>query len=426
MSHTVESVNGCTKRIKFTFESLDLTNEIKAALNKKRSETNLKGFRKGKAPVEMVEKMYRQEVEGDALNRFVQSQLYKVLVDEDIKMVGYPAFENMNYESGKSVSFEAVVEFFPELKLKDMSKLSFKKESVEITDEEVESVKNNYLNSKSQMQEIKDTNVELKKGMFAVMNFEGVKEDGERPANMKGEEFVLEIGSGQFIPGFEEGMIGMKKGEKRNVALTFPSDYHAKDLQNGKVTFEVELLEIKEKQIPDLSDDLAKEFGFESAEDFMRKNRERLVTQKERQSKEKLNQEILEKLIEQNSFEIPNALLNQQEDHLKADLSQTLKQQGLNEKMMEEYFEKWQDDIKKKAEFQVRSGLILDQLARNYGIQVGETDLETKIEETAKNTGIDKEQVRKYYSSEQLKKNLMYAIREEKTFDQLLQQIKIN
>ena len=282
MSYKVEDVNGCTKKIVFNFETLDLTTEIKAELTKKQKTVNMKGFRKGKAPLAMVEKLYGPQLEFEALNQFVQNRLIEAMTKEELNPVGQPNFEDMKYDAGKSVSFNAIVEVFPEVELKDMSKLSFKKEKVEVKEEDVEGIKNNYLSSKAEMTEVTDEKATLAKGHTAIMNFQGTTPDGEKPESMKGEEFLLEIGSGQFIPGFEEGMMGMKKGEKKVLDLTFPEEYCSEELKGAKVKFDVELLEIKEKKLPEFNDELAKEFGFESVADFNTKNKENLVQQKER------------------------------------------------------------------------------------------------------------------------------------------------
>jgi trigger factor len=426
MSYTVKNVNGCTKKLEFNFATLDLSKEIKAAVVRKQSTTNVKGFRKGKAPLSMVEQVYGPQIESDALNSFVQNQLFEAVTKEKIKTVGYPAFENVKYEAGKSVSFDAVVETFPEIKLADYSSYSFKKENSDVTADDLDKVTKNYLGSKAEMTEVADAKTKLAKGHFAVFNFEGVKADGERPENMKGSEYLLEIGSGQFIPGFEDGMIGLKKGDKKNIELTFPADYHAAELQNAKVTFEVELLEVKEKKFPELNDELAKEFGYESAADFNEKNKKNLIAQKQRQADEKLHQEILEKLVKDNKFDIPASLVQNQEKYLQEDLAKNLKSQGFNETMVAEYFNRWKADITTKAEFQVRSGLILDHLAQDFKIETSDADFNKKIEESAKTAGIDVETVKKYYSSnEQIKNNMMYAIREEKTFEALKKKMKI-
>jgi trigger factor len=244
---------------------------------------------------------------------------------------------------------------------------------------------------------------------------------------MKGEDFVLEIGSNQFIPGFEEQMIGMKKGEKKTLEVTFPEDYQADDLKNAKVKFHVELLEIKEKQFPDFTDELAKELGFESVSDFEEKTKNNLLEQKDKAAKQKLNQEILEKLVEANAFDVPVALIAQQEKHLKEDVKRNLTQQGFNEGMLGDYFEKWKDDLREKATFQVKSGLILDTFAKEHKIEATDEDFDKKLEEVAGSSGLGMDQIKSFYSSdEKMKSNLMYAIREEKTFEKMYGLVKLN
>ncbi len=427
MSYTIQDVNGCTKKLLFNFEKVDLSGQIKAALVAKQQDSNLKGFRKGKAPLEMVQKMFGPQVENDALYRFISEQYYEAMKKENIRVVGYPQFGNTKYESGKSVAFEATVEVIPDFELKDYSKLTFKKESENVSDEDYETMKKNYLGSKAEVSEVKDPAHKIVKSDFAVFNFEGEKADGTKPDNMKAQEYMLEIGSGQFIPGFEDGMIGLKKGDKKDIKVTFPADYHEEDLKNAPVTFHVELLEIKNKNFPELTDELAKEFGFESVADFTAKNKERMATQKKREVQSKLQQEILEKLISENQFEVPKALVDDQKESVKQELSRTLKQQSFNEQMIQLYFERWDDDVTSKALFQVRSGLVLDKLARKYNVEATEADLDVKIEEMVAQSGMKKDEISKFYkSNENIKRNLMYAIREEKTFTALMKDMKVS
>lgn len=424
MAYSIQNVNGCTKKLKFEFEKLDLSDQIKKAVKEKQKTTNLKGFRKGKAPLAMVEKLYGPQIETNALNEFVKEQFFDAIEKENLRMVGYPTFENMDYKSGESVSFDAQVEIFPSFELKDMSGYSFKKEKVEVNDEEVEKMIKSRLESKAEMKEVEGA--ALENGHHAVMNFQGEKADGERPANMKGEEFLLEIGSGQFIPGFEEGMIGMKAGEKKDINVTFPEDYHAEDLKGAKVKFEVELLEIKEKKYPELNDEIAKELGEESAEAMKTKIKENLVQQKTRMADQKLQQEILEKIVEDNKFDLPSAMIAQQKDMLRKDVEGNLRQQGFNDQMVQDYFQKWEADLTQKAEFQVRSALILENFGKEFNVETTEADIDEKIEETAKMSGLDKEKIKEFYTSnEQTKKNLMYSIKEEKTFKKLIEKLNV-
>jgi trigger factor len=427
MSYTLQTVNDCTKKFVFNFEKVDLSKEIKAAVLAKQADSNLKGFRKGKAPLEMVQKMFGPQIENDALHRFISNEYFEAVKKENLRAVGYPQFGNTEYKSGETVAFEATVEVIPEVELKDYSKYTFKKESETVTEEDFEILKKNYLAPKAEVTEVKDAAHALAKGDFAVFNFEGEKADGTKPENMKAQEYMLEIGSGQFIPGFEDGMIGLKKGEKRDVKVTFPADYHEADLKSAPVIFHVELLEIITKNFPEFTDELAKEFGFESVADFNAKNKERMQAQKKREVQTKLQQAILEKLIEENKFEVPSALIEDQKIGVKQDLSKTLKQQGFNDQMIGLYFERWNEDVTNKAAFQVRSGLILDKLGKKFNIEATEADLDAKIDEMVSQSEMKKEEISKFYkSNENIKRNLMYAIREEKTFTALIKEMKVS
>jgi trigger factor len=428
MSYSVETVNDCTKKLVFQFESVDLSDQINAALKRKQSSVNLKGFRKGKAPLTMVQQVYGAQIENEALYGFLSKEFYAAIQKEGLKAIGYPTFGKTNYESeNKKIEFEATVEIIPEIKLANFSKYEFKQDKAELSEEEYQNQINQYLSSKSEMIEVTDSSIAISKGHFAVMNFEGELANGEKPENMKGSEFLLEIGSGQFIPGFEDAMIGMKKNENKTIEVTFPEDYHEASLQSQPVKFHVSLLEIKEKKIPTLNDELAKEFGFESAENMQTEVRSRLEAQKHKQVKEKLHQAILEKFIADNTFDIPNVLLEDQKKALLNDLSQNLKSQGFNDQMLELYFDKWKDDVTQKAEFQVRSGLILDTLAKQFNIESNEADLEAKLQEMADESKMPVEQLKGFYlKNDNIKKNLMYAIREEKTFAKIIEAVKIS
>jgi trigger factor len=427
MSYTIQNVNSCTKKLVFNFEQVDLSKQIKEALIAKQQNSNLKGFRKGKAPLDMVHKLFGPQIENDALYRFISSEYFQAIKKENIRAVGYPEFGNTKYENDKTVAFEATVEVIPEFELKDYKSYSFKKDSEVVTDEDFEILKRNYLSSRSEIVEVADPSHQLKKGDYAVFNFEGEKADGSRPDEMKAQEYMLEIGSGQFIPGFEDAMIGMKKGEKKTIQLTFPQEYQEESLRGALVSFHIDLLEIKNKNVPPLTDELAKEFGFDSAEDFITKSKQRMVIQKKREVQTKLQEEILKKFIADNAFDVPKALIDDQKEGVKKDMTQNLKQQGFNDQMISLYFERWDADVTQKATFQLRSGLILDKLARKFNIEATEADLDNKIDEVASQSGMSKEEVAKFYkSNEDTKRNLMYAIREEKTFAALINELKVS
>jgi trigger factor len=426
MSYTVETLNGCTKKFVFNYEDVDLSNQVNQAINKKQKDSSLKGFRKGKAPISMIKQVYGPQIEADALYKFISDEFLNAVKKEDLKVIGSPSF-SVNNNEDKKVSFDAVIEIFPEFVIKDLAGLSFEKEKMPDIEAEVETMKKRMLDSKAETKEITDENASLENGHCAVMNFEGEMPDGSKPENMKGKEHLLEIGSAQFIPGFEEKMIGMKKNEMKTIDITFPEDYHAEDLKGVAVKFHIELLEIKEKVSPEFNDELIKTMGHESTEAFYTKTREQVSYQKNREVTEKLHQEILEKLVEMNEFDLPKAFIKTQEESYKNELKQNLTQQGFDDNMVLEYFTKWEADISSKAAFQVRTGLIMDKLAQVHEIETNEEDLKAKMDEMAKYSGLPMDQVLSYYEkNEQLKNSLKYAIREEKTFEKIKSIVKIS
>ncbi|MBL6989381.1 MAG: trigger factor [Bacteriovoracaceae bacterium] len=426
MSYTVENVNNCTKKFIFNLDTAELMVEINSALNEKKKTVQVKGFRKGKAPMSVVRDLFGGQIEEQAVNKFVQNNLFTAINENKLQVVGYE-FEKTKYDSGKELSFDAIIETMPEFEIKSMDELSFTKDKVEVTDEEVEEVKKNYLASKAEMTPVTDLNTTIENGLFGVLNFQGIMENGDAPENMKGQEYLLEIGAGQFVPGLEEGIVGMKQGEARDIKVTFPSDYGAEHLRNADVTFKVELVEIKQKNFPELTDELAKEFEFESVEDFNNKNREQLLTQNEKKSAQKLHHDIITKLVAENSFDVPKALIKQQKDALMQDMLKPLSQQGFTDEMIKEYMDKWGDELDDKAAFQVRSGLILGQLAKQYEIESTEADFDAKMKETAQMMGKDFEEVKKTYTSmPNFKNQLMNGILEEKVFSKLISMLKID
>jgi trigger factor len=427
MSYSIENVDGCTKKIVFNFLDLDLGPQIEKSLKETQKKVSLKGFREGKAPLEMVKNLYAPQIESDALNNFIQDELFKTLQKENLNPIGQPSFENVKFDKNKSISFDVVVELFPEFELKDYSKLSFKKEASEVTAKELEEAKNQTLEAKSEIVPVGDSKTKLAMGHHAIFNFEGVRANGDRPENMKGLDFDLVIGSNRFIPGFEDGMIGMITGEKKNIEVTFPADYQEESLRSEKVTFEVELLEIKEKKYPEITPELLKDLGVASLEELNERNKERILMQKEMQGKEKLKTEIMKKLTEENDFAVPKSLVQRQYEMLKKDVHDNLGKQGHSHDKVHEIIQGWEADLLKRAEEQVRGSLILDTLAKKFGVEIGEADIDTQMESIAKSYGIPTEEIKKFYASnEQAKRNMVFSLREEKTFNKLMSELKIS
>ena len=425
MSYVIEELSNCSSKFIFDINNVNLSHQVDQALIEKQKTADMKGFRKGKVPLSIVARVYENEVQRKALMDFVSHHITDVLEEKKFSVIGTPQLLGLNYEKeSQSIKFEVIVEYFPNVKINDFMHLSFKKESAKVSDNDIQKLIDNELDQFSQSVEIKD--VALDKGHTAVINFQGEKENGEKPGNMKGEEYLLEIGSHAFIPGFEDALLGMRKGDKRNFPIKFPSDYHVEDMKGTSVTFFVDLLEIKVKQKLDLTDGSAQSVGYKSKSDMKESVRSRLEHQKKKYAQEKLNKEIIDKLVEENQFNIPETLLSHQKKFLESELKTSLKSKGLSESQLSEYLLKWGSDIEKRAVCQVRSQLILKEIARQHSIEISDDDINKKYEEIAKQSSMTVDEIKSYYKDkENVLENFQYAIKEERVFDKICEQVQV-
>lgn len=426
MNYTVVDVNTCTKKITFKLPNVDLKPHIQKALHTKQKSTELKGYRKGKAPISVIEKFYGPQIENEALSRFIYEQIDSAVKTEGINPIDYPRIENADYKA-PNLNFDAVVEFFPKIQIKDLSKYSFKKDKIEVTPNDIAETKEKYLKSRTTLEAVGDATYKAQKGDFVQINFQGTLSDGASPDNMKGLDYPLELGSGSFIKGFEEALMGFKQGDKKDIKLTFPTDYHVEALKGQPVTFAVEVLSIKQKKAPQLNEELAKELGFETLEQMETTIKETIFKQKDKAAKEKLEKEVLEKLAEDHKVDVPELMVSNQKKALIDQVMPGLTRSGFNDEQVKDYLAKWETDLNQKAVFQVHTALILDQLSKDYKIEVTPEDIEEKYNEVATAAGMPVEEVKNFYKKDQNNyRNFFYNIKEQKTFEKIFSIVKLS
>lgn len=425
MTYKVQNVNSCTKRISFDLPNVDLKDHVKKALQHKQQTVELKGYRKGKAPISVIEKFYGPQVENEALSRYIYEQIDSAVKTEGINPVDYPRIENADYKAPK-LNFEAIVEYFPEIKINDLSKYALAKQKTDVEKEDIDSARNKYLQSRSTLENVSDDNHKAAKGDYVNINFEGCLKGGEKPENMKGSDYPLELGSNSFIAGFEDGLIGCKKGDKKSIKLTFPKDYHVEKLQNEVVTFEVEVLSIKQKKMPMLDENMAKELGFDNLDQMEDTIKNTVKAQKEKSSREKLEKDLLDQLSGDYQFDVPEVMIQNQKKSLMDQVLPGLSRSGFNETQIKEYMIKWDKEMNEKAIFQVKTALILDQISKDFKIEVTPEDVENKYKEIAQSAGMTVDDVKNYYKKDKnIYRNLFYNVKEQKTFDKIFTMIKI-
>ncbi|MCX7979022.1 MAG: trigger factor, partial [Bdellovibrionaceae bacterium] len=262
-------------------------------------------------------------------------------------------------------------------------------------------------------------------GDIVIIDFEGFVE-GKPIEGSKGTDHQLEIGSQQFIAGFEDGVIGMEIGQTKTLNLKFPDPYHAKDLAGKPVEFRVTLKGIKKRVLPDLNDEFAKSLGGPSTLDELKQTIKQDIEESDRKKiEDAFKNRLLKRLIEANPVEVPKSLLSEQKSRLIEDFQRRMKEQGLSDQTFEEYVKKWDSDFEKTASEMIQSGFLIDELARQNDLHCKQEDFDKKLEDYAKQTGIELSRIKEFYSRPKQQSRLTYMITEEKVINHLLGRIKI-
>ena len=402
------------------------TEELKAAeqvaLTKLAKEVKIEGFRKGKAPLELVAAQVDQTILGqETLENALSKAVAEAFLKEDIKAIDQPEVDVKKFIPGTELEFTATTEIMPKVELGDYKNLKVKKDTVEVSKEEVSETIDQILKN---FAEKKKVDRESKNGDEVIIDFLG-KKDGVAFDGGKAEKFPLELGSKSFIPGFEEGLIGKKAGDEISLDLEFPKDYHAKDLAGAKVVFEVKIHEVRENALPEINEEFLSKLGeFKTKEEFEKQIKEDLKTQKQSESDEKLKDKLVKKLAEVSKVPVPEILLEDQKQSIELDMQQNLMYSGLS---LEDYLERmgktreeWlEKDVKEAAEMRVKSGLALAELSKVEKVKSDTKELDARITQLKEQYGNSKE-VQKQLSSDDVRRNLANQILTEKTIDLLV------
>ena len=402
------------------------TEELKAAeqvaLTKLAKEVKIEGFRKGKAPLELVAAQVDQTILGqETLENALSKAVAEAFLKEDIKAIDRPEVDVKKFIPGTELEFTATTEIMPKVELGDYKNLKVKKDTVEVSKEEVSETIDRILKN---FAEKKKVDRESKDGDEVIIDFLG-KKDGVAFDGGKAEKFPLELGSKSFIPGFEEGLIGKKAGDEISLDLEFPKDYHAKDLAGTKVVFEVKIHEVRENALPEINEEFLSKLGeFKTKEEVEKQIEEDLKTQKQAESDEKFKDKLVKKLAEVSKVPVPEILLEDQKQSIELDMQQNLMYSGLS---LEDYLERmgktreeWlEKDVKEAAEIRVKSGLALAELSKVEKVESSLEELDARIAQLKEQYGNSKE-ITKQLSSDDVRRNLANQILTEKTIDLLV------
>lgn len=386
MGLQVEKLEKNMARLTVEVPAEELDRAIDTAYQKNKNKISIPGFRKGKAPRKMIEQMYGKEVfYEDAANELIPDSYEKALEECAEEIVSSPKIEVTQLEAGKPFIFTAEVALKPEVTLGKYKGIKVDKIDVEVTDEEVDAEINKERENNARTVAVEDRAV--KDGDMTILDFEGFV-DGVAFEGGKGENYPLTIGSGAFIPGFEEKLIGAKIGCQTDVEVTFPADYQAEELAGKAAVFKCTVKEIKEKELPELDDEFASEVSeFDTMAEYREDVKKKLTDKKQEEAKGAKEDAVIEAIIADAKMEIPDAMLETQQRQMVEEFAQRIQSQGLS---MEQYMQftgmtsdRLLEQVKPQALQRIQSRLVLEAVVAAEKIEASEEEFEEEVKTMA-------------------------------------------
>ncbi len=398
--------------LKIVVDKGEFNKAVNEAYKKTKHRFNVPGFRKGKAPKQIIQQRYGKEVFfEEAINIAFPKAYEKALDDLKIDPVNQPEIDIENVDPDSDLSFTAKIEIMPEIEISDYKGLSAEKTKVEVAEEEIEEELKKLQEQNARMLPVEDR--EAKDGDILTIDFEGFI--GNEPfEGGKAEDHELTLGSGQFIPGFEEQLAGVKADEETEVKVTFPEDYHAEDLKGQEATFKVKVKSIKEKELPVIDDELATEASeFDSLEELKADIRKKKEEEKAKMQESEVEKQIMDQIVEKVDVEIPEAVVKRQTDMMIRDFDMQLRYQGLELAKYLEMTGSTEDDLreqmKEDAEKRVKTQLALEKIGELEEIRPSDEDVEEELQRMAEQYGQEVEKIKETIGEserENIKENL--------------------
>ena len=422
MNVKVEKKENSVVEIEFTMDKEQFNEELDKAFKQNAKKFKVPGFRNGMVPRAVVEKTYGEAVLYEYVIENTVDEAYRTaVIENNLEIVSRPELDIKQIGKDKDFIFVVNVCVKPEAKVSDYKGIEVKKVSTRVTKKEVEEEIERTREKNARIVTVEDKARELKNGDISVIDFEGFVDEKAFEGG-KAENFELTIGSGQFIPGFEDQMIGMKVDEERDINVKFPEEYHATDLAGKDATFKVKLHEIKEKILPELDDEFAKDISeFDTLEEYRKDVNKKVKQRKENQAKAEKEQEAIEKFIEKVEVTIPDGMIDEEVEKMVEEMNANLSYQGLNIDQYLQYMGMSLEDYKKEmrgqAEKRIKLNLGLEAVATQEKVEVSDEDIDTKIKELAAQYGakdeeslLKNENARNYMKQELIHEKTMKVI----------------
>ena len=420
MSLQVEKLEKNMAKLTIEVSASELEKALQSAYMKQKNKISLPGFRKGKVPRQMIEKMYGAEIFYDDAANALIPKAYADAYDEcELDIVSRPEIDVVQIEKGKDFIFTATVATKPEVTLGEYKGLEVDKVSTRVTQKEVDAKIQEEAEKNARTITVEDRAVQ--DGDEVVLDFEGFV-DGVAFEGGKGENYPLTIGSGSFIPGFEEQLVGAETEKEVEVKVTFPEDYHAEDLKGKEAVFKCTVHEIKAKELPEIDDEFAAEVSeFDTLEEYKADVKTKIKEQKAAEGKAKQEDQVVEQAVKNATYELPEAMVETQAEQMANDFAQRMQSQGLT---MEQYFqftgttaERMMEDLKPQAVKRIETRLVLEAIAKAENIEISDEKLDEEIGKMAEAYKMEADKLKEFMGEnekKQMKEDM--AVQEAITF----------
>ena len=412
MSLQVENLEKNMAKLTIEVPASEFEKALQSAYNKQKKSISVPGFRKGKVPRQMVEKMYGPEIfYEDAANELIPTAYEEELKNCDLEIVSRPTVDIVQIKKGENFIFTAEVAVKPEVTLGEYKGMEVDKTSTRVTQKEVEAKIKEEAEKNARTVTVEGRPVQ--DGDEVILDFEGFV-DGEAFEGGKGENYPLTIGSGSFIPGFEEQLVGAEAEKEVEVKVTFPEEYHAEELKGKDAVFKCTIHEIKEKQIPEIDDEFAAEVSnFDTLDEYKADVKAKIKEQKENEGKQKKEDQAVEKAVANATMEIPKAMIDEQVRQMVNEFAQNMQYQGIS---FEQYcqitgmtLEKIQEETRPQAVKRIETRLVLEAIAKAENIEVTEERLDEEIKKMAESYNMEADKLKELMGEEE-KKQMMEDI----------------
>jgi trigger factor len=425
MKTNVEEISSIKKKVFIEIPEDQVNKEVESLYKDLGKKAKIKGFRPGKVPRNILERYFKDYVKGEVIQKLIQDTYPQALSETDLQPVSPPVIDPGEFEGGKPFQYSAVIEVKPDIKLEGYTGLKIEGKKEEVKDEEVEERLKALQNLHANLKTISEARP-IQAGDYVIIDYEASM-GGKPLEGGKAIDFTLEVGSGQFIPALEEKLIGLKPEEEREIEVSFPEDYGYQKWAGKTISFHVKIKEIKEKILPPLDDEFAKDLGdYSSFEELKAKLRGEIEKEKELALERRLKDQLVDQLLEANPFEVPESLVEEQAKAMVSDTKLKLAAQGVVLKNLGVAEEKLQEDYKTTAQKQVKTFVILDKIASQEGIAVTDEEADDRLKEMSERMHQTFDVVKRYYEKNGLLPEVKAGIIRDKILNFLLEKANVN